>query len=363
MKKLLVLIAFIAMTISVSSFAAREEVNAFILQEDRFGNELMIRKPKTDFYFDLSLQLTEDTMDIIDEAEEKGDSNNVNEVQQFINENINSEHQAFSNFRLGMKLFSWSVFGRKIDTSLRVETDFGVSASLGDPSSFNTIAGAFNNALIQFYGKWDYKYGFEFDAEINDKWSMEYYVYAFTRRDYFVQADGTEIVANKDVLNILDSGDNTEVLLANDIYFNYETGFWDLTFGVEELKLSRVADKKDSVGLNAVASNAPMLRFHASYDDSEEDVNEYYFVPFIGAGYRTYYDLGDNIYAGSEFYFGDSALSSMAMVDKTHITFNPRVRFKYFNVELTYRWPWDDEVDSFKKDSFYGINISSMFDY
>ncbi len=358
-KPLFLLAVLILSSVFTTAFATRNEIEEFAEMEDRFGNVLFLRRPKTDFYFDLSAIVTSDAKSIIDEAEEKADSNDVNEVNALLSNNLNTEHQGFSNLRIGASLGTWDL-GTDVDIGIRIESDFGVSASIGDQFAFVSPFGN-TDAVIQFYGKWDYQAGFEFEWNWSESWSSGTYIYGISRRDYFVQAQGQQIVTNKDILNIADSPDNTETFLYQDLWLNYHNKNLLITLLFEQIKLADIADKEDYPGKINFSSNAPLTRVHLEY--LLEGMDALKVNMFAGATNRKYYGWSDNAYLGSELFLGTFPLSMLLMVDSVYGTINPRIRWEFLQFEASYRVPFDRNSENFKRDDFWGANLAIKFDY
>lgn len=360
MSKKIQFLCFVLLLTSFSfqAFAARDEITVFSELEDRWATQQYLRRPKKDFYFDLAAIVTRDAKSIVDDAEDKANTNDVNIVSEFLETNINTEHQAFATLRIGSKISDFYL-GTNIDWGLRVDTDFGISASIGDAFSFVT---PFTNqdAVIQFYGKWEYSVGPTFEWKWNEYFSSGAYFNLTTRRDYFIQAQGQEIVADKDILNVQDAADNTQSFIYTDLHLTYTNKNFLSTILIEDIKVADISEKVPP-GKNNFSSNIPRTRIHFEY--LLEEVSPVNLNLFGGVVNRSYYDFGDNSYAGVEFIYPEFFLSNILMVDNIHVLVNPRISFDWIRFEFSYRIPIERKKDNFKRDDFWGLNLALNFDY
>lgn len=351
------LVLVVTLLLSSLVLAGRNEIDRFSLMEDRIETDRILRPIGRDFFIDINGIVTSDTMDVISDAEDKANSNSVSEVQDFLNGNVKTEHQAFANIGLGFPLWRFRLFDREFRPSFKSFFDLGVSASIAEADPVLGLT----NAFIQLYAKMDVKVGFNFNWFWDDQefYYSDFFIHGLKRRDHFIQAEGTTLIANKDALDINEAADNSITLLAGDIKLGYRKDKIDAFVSLEELKLTEVSDNRDFPGGTNFGVSKAMLRLHGSYEMDSESF--YKFKPFAGLFKRSYYTIEDTVYIGSEVFLWEGMFSAVLKTDIHYGTFTPRFRWGALQVELTYRVPYDGNLNGLTVDPYYGANLRLAF--
>ncbi len=351
------LIFFILIAVSLKAFGARSEVDRFALMQDKFFLETLFRPIGHEYYFDTSVEMTTNTLDFIDNAEEKASTRDANEIQNFLNENLETEHQAFVRVATGAPLPSFSLWGTDIDPSIRFKVDGGISASLGEPSQLGITN--FTNALVQLYAKLEGDIGLRFDMEHTDHFYSHLDVYWNQMRDHFSQQDGVTLANDTDSLDITKAVDNSVVSLRTDYSLGYRNKSFDIMVAIEDLMVAELNDKKsEAVGRPIFGSNKPLTRLHMSYNLEFDFID---LKPFVGAYNRSHYSLSDTMYGGTEVFFGAFPLSAYALMDPDHFTFSPRLRIWVLNLEYLLKFPVGSKDDSFNTETLHALNVRVAF--
>ncbi len=421
MSTLLKITALLCTVVVISEMqAAYNVVDRFKLVEDKLYTHEMLNPFGHDFIFDVGAYLNKDVQDVIDEAEKlsKGSgtvTEKIADADAFMLKYNKTEQNVRIKLNLGVPLPTFHVKGVKIVPDLRIGAGVGVmlgfqsevfdlsavleylpqdfpqagkdaaaTCAAADLSPGNDIVQEMVNAgcipanlvtsyigkyfvpasgspVLNGFAKADFRAGLLFNYFYQENWFGHVKFYGHGKLDVKAKVSGNSLAQNTD--DVVDFGDemNTTINLASDLQFGYKNGNLSASVGIEEIKLSRMADNEDK-GVKLNYGDDPLIRLHGKY---RYEFLAFHVEPFGGLHKRSGYGISDGIYGGADvgaFFWGDRlGVRVRAMADKEHITFSPMAKLWFASLEYMLKSPMSSEVDGVKPATIHSLNFRLFF--
>lgn len=416
---LVISVAFLAK--AQAAYSVRERA---ITLDDRFKTQEMLRPFGHDFIFDLTFGLNKNVLEVYDDAKKvsktEGDNNaQIAAGQEFLRKYEDTEQTVRFGLVLGAPLPTFSMFDVKIvpdfRLSVNVLANIGIKSTPYDVSTVLDYVGQdipqeakqyiidnFNlvgpgediilEAIINApgvpqdvkdaaqpyvgkyfrptddnvpnllsYAKADAKAGVLFNYEIDEHFFGYLNLYGMGRAD-------TELTVTADSLaseegKSIDFGEdlNTTIVAAADYQIGYKNSGLRAMASVEELKIADISDNKEEGGeLNYKIK--PLIRLHTDY---RYDFLAFTLRPFLGAYKRSGYNQELQPYAGVDFgtYVWNDRLGLQVstMADEEHLTFTPRVKLWFMQLEYSLKQPIKSKIDDTKISTLHSLNFRLFF--
>lgn len=410
-------------SVLLSSVAFAEEkydvVKRFKILDDKLKTERMLTPIGHDFFLDINATLNTNITDFVDDVKKAADAKDTNQANEVLDKYNDTEQTLKINANLGFPLPSFGAFGGRMTPNFRVMTDvmanFGINkralsneelldlfteslpqdlrdlilginlASYGGqdlqaaclneatgnstleayctqyvPANKYTIpSGGATEPTIDAYAKVDVKAGFFNQWQDEKHFFGEWNLYALGRMDYFQYVTGTQI-GNGEKIETPDEL-NTEITAQTDVKFGYKNANYSVFAAVEEIKISKVKEKKEASKEQKYGYD-PLMRVHA-----EALFRNYYFSmkPFLGVHKRTGYGFADGWYAGSDFaghvWSDRLGIQFRAMVDNSYFTLSPRIKLWIMQFEYNFKKPVKDKIDDVKLSTLHSVDVRFFF--
>lgn len=394
--------------------------NRFVLLEDKFKTEEMLREYGHDFLFDINAYVNKNLLDVIDDAKAVGEkattAEKVSAGNNFLSKYDKTEQSLRINTAIGIPIFSFSVGGWKISPNLRVGVQAGanvgirsealttqliadlleddlpqeiltrvrsanVSALIGGTTNVGqflvnqagvsqalvdqlpekvrntTLPNAATVPNLAVYTKIDAKVGFYNTFKKTSNFGF-FNLYTMGRVDLLARFD-TNQLANDD-FEVLSSGEeqNTQMFLMTDIgYGRTFNERYRVRAAIEEIKISRLSDNVAKGG-DLVYQVKPLIRVHG---EAKWNLSVLSLTPFVGLHKRTQYDLDDGFYIGGDVgaHVWDDriGLTFRTIIDKEHITLSPMMKLWVMSLQYSLKKPIKDTVDDVKTSAIHSLNF------
>lgn len=392
-------------------------VKRYTLLEDKFRTIEMLRAPGHDFLFDVSAWLNADVQDVIKEAEglsktPGSSTDKLNAATTFLEKYNKTEQTLRVNVDFGIPLFSFTIGGVKIIPDLRFGFNLGFHLGIESrpitvadiasfvPAQFAEIASCGLNPtagqdLVALYIAADCssadeeaaatpylnKYfwpsnlatpslfpyikgeghaGFLVNWIKGENWFGHVNLYALGRSDVALRVTADTLAQNADTVDLPDE-DNTTINASTDIQVGYTKNKMTGYASINEIKLATVSDNIAKGGETNYGFD-PLFRLHGEYAMELAFMD---FKPFAGLHKRKAYDFTDGLYAGAElgaYVWGDRlGLMLRGMLDTEHLTFTPRAKLWFAQLEYNLKLPIKSEIDGVKPSSLHSLNFRLFF--
>ncbi len=396
---------------------AADPVKRYTLLEDKFRTIEMLRAPGHDFLFDVSAWLNADVQEVIDEAEglskTPGDTAaKIAAATAFLNKYDKTEQTLRVNVDFGIPIFSFTIGGIKFipdfrfgfnlgfhlgiesrpltaaDIASLVPAEFAEIASCGlNPAAGEDIVALYiaaacsdaseeaaatpylnkyfwpSNAATPSlfpYIKGEAHAGFLVNWIKGENWFGHVNLYALGRSDVALRVTADTLARNADTVDLPEE-DNTTINAATDIQLGYTHNKMTAYASINEIKIATVSDNIAKGGETNYGFD-PLFRLHGEY---EMELAFLDFKPFAGLHKRKAYDFTDGLYVGAEvgaFVWGDRlGLMFRGMLDTEHITFTPRAKLWFAQLEYSLKVPVKGEIDGVKPSSLHSLDFRLFF--
>ena len=392
-------------------------VDRYTLLEDKFRTVEMLRAPGHDFLIDISAWLNKDVQDVIDEAEglsktPGSDTDKLNAATAFLAKYNKTEQTLRANFDFGIPLFSFTAWGVKIVPDIRFGLNLGFHLGIESrpltvadiaslvPAQFAEVAACGLNPsagddIIQLYIdsscsdaneeaaatpflnkyfwptnpatpslfpyiKGEAHAGFLVNWMKGENWFGHVRLYGLGRSDVTVRVTADTLAENADTVELPEE-DNTTINITNDIQVGYTrdkmTGF----VAVNEIKIAEMSENRAKGGEVHYGFD-PLIRLHGEY---EMELAFFDLKPFVGVHKRKAYGIDEGLYAGAEigaYVWGDRlGLMFRGMLDTEHITFTPRAKLWFAQLEYNLKVPVKSDADGVKPSSLHSLDFRLFF--
>jgi len=219
--------------------------------------------------------------------------------------------------------------------------------------------------IVSAYAKLDAKGGLLVNMvkkkDEDRKWVSYVNVYGLARTDYLVKLSAASFVNDKGVTDQVKNA-NTTVDLMADLKLGREWFRYSLAGTLEEIKISRMSDRK-AKGAGEPKYKTPMLvRVHG---DAEYKYSILTLTPFLGMHKRTGYDFMDGVYGGADFgayVWGKRlGLQFRTMLDNNFVTISPRLKLWLMQLEYSLKKPVTSQIDGMKVSTLHSLDFRLFF--
>lgn len=131
--------------ISLNAYSAYNVVDRYVLLEDKFKTDEMLRPMGHDFIIDISAWVNADLQDLIKDASDAGKNGTSTEklaaATALLNKYNNTEQTLRVGVNFGIPIFSFTAFGVKLVPDLRIGVNLGVNLKIGsEVCTFATLS-------------------------------------------------------------------------------------------------------------------------------------------------------------------------------------------------------------------------------
>jgi len=355
-KTYLVILVIALGVFSQALWAERSEVDRFKALHDKIKTEDYFRPIDHAFYFDITGRQSKHLLRLIKEGEDASKQDQAT-VTQFLLRNMNTEHYGNVHAKLGFPLPRFTIKGVAFTPDIRGNYDLAASLSitqLSTPTVFFGILIAKNDPFIQLYIKNDQKYGLNLVMAPHPDWEATMYMYYMKRWDILETITASQLINNQKVTN-LDRAKNWVESVTADFRLDYDYGDSQFFIAIEELRIQELRSNTTEAGRLYFGDNVPLFRFQAQRDIA---FDWWKFKLFTGIHKRSGYVPGKGIYLGSEVYLGETPFSTLFMQDREYLTFNPRFRWKFLELEYIGKFPTSKTTDgNARTATLHGVNL------
>jgi len=355
---------FCVFLILVSSLYARDEKKRFLLHQDRIRVERLFRPFEHRFSLDTEGSVSYGLKDYADGVNDVAESDDVNEVLNFIRAETEKEH--FFNAALALtiplpRFRAWSV---RVTPSIRGSLEIGGTlASTIRPGLIS--GGGFTASLLEpkvsIYIKQDIKTGLNLDWEYKKNHYGLVNIYGLNRWDR-EEASSKDDIDENDKLIDLDSPKNTSNNIVMDLKYGYRGDNFTIMTAIEEIQLATLSnsegelDRSNGGFLNNEID--ALFRVHGEY---VFEVGLMDFIPYAGFHSRNGYTIGDGIYYGLEWIPEFISLRAGARIDSEYFNLSGRYKIGFLQLEYTAKIARREEVDGFEIPNIHLANIRFNF--
>ena len=401
----------VCLNLLIGNAFAYEAVDRYILLEDKFKTEEMLRPLKHDFLFDITAHANRNLLKFTKDIGEIGDlggtlTNRIDQAGTILQSYDRTEQTLHAKINLGFPIFGFKVGTFAFDPSIRVGLEFGSNLGVRSlpltsdlilqlvgnqiPQAFRTtiatttflpgedimervcvVRGIPMSAcpntgqyfyptlasvpLISVFTKLDAKVGLNLPYK-GRYWFGDFNLYGMFRTDFKLLMSADQIARGQSPLE----GDDDlkqQIFAIVDYKLGYRKSNYDFFVSIEEFEITRISENINEAGeLNQRID--PLYRFHmnATYRPGL-----FLLRPFIGVHKRDNYKYKNGAYIGMDvgtLVFNDHlGLLFRGMGDQEHLSLSVQGKLALFHFEYILKTPLKDEIDNVRISTIHSINL------